>query len=35
MLDLLNKYRDTNKCWKDIVLIVILCVLVGLNIKAC
>lgn len=35
MLDLVSKYRDTNKCWKDVVLIVMLLVLIGLNIKAC
>jgi hypothetical protein len=35
MLDLLGKYRETNKCWKDILLIAILLVLLGLNLKIC
>lgn len=34
MLDLLTKYRSTNKCWKDVLLIFILLALMGLNIKA-
>jgi hypothetical protein len=34
MLDLLGKYRQTNKCWKDIVLIGIVLLLMGLNVKA-
>ena len=31
---MLQKYRDQNKLWKDVGLIVALVVLVGLNIKA-
>jgi hypothetical protein len=34
MLDLLGKYRASNKIWKDIVLIALLIVLLGLNFKA-
>ena len=34
LLDVLQKYRDQNKLWKDVGLIVALVVLVGLNIKA-
>lgn len=34
MLDLLGKYRSTNKCWKDIVLIALVLILLGLNMKA-
>ena len=31
---LLNKYRSTGNCWKDIVLILILGVLITANVKA-
>ena len=34
LADLLGKYRSQNKCYKDIALIVILLVLLGLNFKA-
>ena len=33
MLNLLDKYRSTNKCWKDILLIALVLILLGLNIK--
>ena len=34
LADLLGKYRSQNKCYKDIALIIILLVLLGLNFKA-
>ena len=30
---LLEQYRSSNKCWKDIVMLIILVVLIGVNLK--
>lgn len=34
MLDLLEKYRENSKIWKDVLMVLILVVLMGLNVKA-